>query len=337
MNTMLRKQKQERYIWLDMSITLLVLELMSYFCYGVRAAALGVLCVTVSLAAEFISLRLMGKRFTADDLTCTSDAMILSLMLPVSVDYPIAILSCLFAVIAAKNVFGGRHNMIFSPAAAAYVFALTSWSRQVLMFPEPHSKLGIFEKPETLVKSASSSFNLTGKMDYTDIEILMGNFSGPAGAASILLLVISAVMLIFRRDISGGAFLGSVVGTGLFAVTAPVGLSREDSFSYSLVTNMVLFASVYIIADKRIAPTRNFFAFFYGLFIAVFAYTITLTTGRENVIVLVSVLFTPAALAVRRLEKKISLIEADEHRKAEEAALRFLSARKPEKEAENNE
>ena len=328
---MLKKAKKERHIWLDTMITLLALELMAYFYYGLRAAALGVMCLLVSFAAEFVSLRLMGRKFIADDLTCTSDALILSLMLPASIDYTIAALACVFAVVAAKNVFGGRHNMIFSPAAAAYVFILTSWSRKLLMFPEPHTQLGIFEKPDELVKSASSSFNLTGKMDYTDIEILIGNFSGPAGTVSILLLVISAVMLIFRGDISSGAFLGSISGTGLFALISPVGYSREDSFCYSLVTNMVLFASVYIIADKRIAPKRDYFAFFYGFFIAVFAYIIVLTTGKENAIVMVSVLFTPVSLGFKNLEKKIQLaadeeLRAEAAKKAEEALIEVEEA-----------
>ena len=79
---MLKKMKSERLVWLDVTITLLALELMAYFYYGVRSLAIAGLCVTVSLAADIISVRLMGMRFTADDLSCTSDALIIALMLP---------------------------------------------------------------------------------------------------------------------------------------------------------------------------------------------------------------------------------------------------------------
>ncbi len=309
---MLKKARKERLIWLDIMMTLLALALMSYFYYGIRSVALCGTCVAVSLAAEVVSLRLMGRKFKADDLTCTSDALILALMLPTCMDYSIAVIASLFSVIVAKNVFGGRKNMIFSPAAAAYVFILTSWGSKLLMYPEPHTKLGAFEKPETLVHSASYSFNISGKLDFTDFEVLLGNFSGPAGAVSILLLVISAIILIFRDDISAGAFLGSMIGTGLFAFIVPVGHSREDSLSYSLVTNMVLFASIYIIADRRIAPKREYFAIFYGLFVSIFAYTLVLTTAKENAIVIVSVLFTPVTLGFKNLEKKIALAEEEE-------------------------
>lgn len=308
---MLKKMKSERLVWLDVTITLLALELMAYFYYGVRSLAIAGLCVTVSLAADIISVRLMGRRFTADDLSCTSDALIIALMLPSVMSYKVAALASLFAVVVAKNIFGGRVNMIFSPAAAAYIFVLTSWGRDLLLFTAPHVKTGILGKPQELVNSASHVFNMTGRMEYTDFEIMLGNFSGAAGAVSILLLAVSALILMFRRDISAGAFIGTIAGTALFAYVAPIIPNRADSVRYSLVTNMVLFAAIYIVADRRIAPKRNYYAFFYGLFIGIVSYVIVLTTAKENAIVIVSVLFTPIALMFKNLEKRIELTSTE--------------------------
>lgn len=311
---MLRKARKERLIWLDIMITLFALELMSYFYYGVRAIVLGGVCIAASLVAELVSLRLMHRRFTADDLTCTSDALIIALMMPAVMDLKIAAIASVFAVVVAKNIFGGRLNMIFSPAAAAYVFVLTSWGRNLLTYTEPHVKTGVFEQPDELVNSASSVFNLSGKLSYTDFELLLGNFTGPCGAVSILLLLVAAVILIFRKDISAGAFIGTIFGTVLFAYLTPMSVTRSDSVKYTLVTNMVLFAAIYIVSDRRIAPKRNYYAFFYGLFIAVFSYVLVLTTAKENAIVIVSLLFTPAALGFKNLEKKIELAEAEDSR-----------------------
>ena len=112
------KTKSDRFIWIDIMVTLLTLELMDYFYYGVRAAVLGSVCAAASVAAEMICLRLMHRKFTADDLTCVSDALILSLMLPAVLDLKIAALACVFAAVSVTNIFGGRLNMIFSPAAA---------------------------------------------------------------------------------------------------------------------------------------------------------------------------------------------------------------------------
>ena len=313
---MQRNVRTDRFIWIDIMITLLTLELMEYFYYGTRAVVLGTVCVGASLAAELISLKLMRRRFTADDLTCVSDALIIALMLPAAFDYKIAAAAGVFAVVAAKNVFGGRLNMIFSPAAAAYVFMYTSWKNQLLMFTEPHVHTGVFEKAGSLVSSASHAFNLSGKMDLSDFEILMGNMSGAPGAVSILLLAVAAAVLLFRRSISAGAFIGTISATVLLAAIVPAAVSRVDSVKYTLVTNMVLFAAVYIIADRRIAPKRDYFAFFYGFFIASFSYILTLTTAKENSIVLVSLVFTPVALGFRNLEKRIETVEQEELRAA---------------------
>ena len=302
---MLKKARKERHIWLDVMLTLITLELMSYFYYGIRSVVLAVVCISTALVAETISIRLMKRKFSADDLTCTSDALILALMLPAVMDYKIAAVASVFSIVVAKNVFGGRINMIFSPAAASYVFVLTSWGRKLLQYTEPHVKTGLFDEPEVLVSSASHTFNLTGTFKHSDFEILLGNFSGPTGAVSILLLFVAAIVLMFRRSISVGAFLGAIFGTAFFAVMTPIVSSKYDSLKYSLVTNMVLFASVYIISDVRIAPKRDYYAFFYGLFIGIVSYVLVLTGAKENAIVLVSVLFTPVALGFKNLEKKI--------------------------------
>lgn len=320
---MLNKKRKERHIWIDIIITLLALELMAYFYYGMKALMLGGVCIAVSLAAELITLRLLHRKFTADDLTCTSDGLITALMMPAAISLRIPAIACVFAVIAAKNIFGGRHNMIFSPAAAAYLFVLTSWKDQLLSCPQPYDKMGIFEKAENVSYSASYIFNNTGKFSASDYEILLGSFAGPMGAVSILLLLVSAAVLIFRKDISIGAFAGTIFGTAFMAYVCPVISDRIASVKYVLVTNMILFAAIYIISDLRIAPQKNYYAFFYGLFIAVSAYIVMLTTGKENVIVIMSVLFTPLALAFRSLEKKIDTaahLEALEAAEAENAA-----------------
>lgn len=320
---MLNKKRKERHIWIDIIITLLALELMAYFYYGMKALMLGGVCIAVSLAAELITLRLLHRKFTADDLTCTSDGLITALMMPAAISLRIPAIACVFALIAAKNIFGGRHNMIFSPAAAAYLFVLTSWKDQLLSCPQPYDKMGIFEKAENVSYSASYIFNNTGKFSASDYEILLGSFAGPMGAVSILLLLVSAAVLIFRKDISIGAFAGTIFGTAFMAYVCPVISDRIASVKYVLVTNMILFAAIYIISDLRIAPQKNYYAFFYGLFIAVSAYIVMLTTGKENVIVIMSVLFTPLALAFRSLEKKIDTaahLEALEAAEAENAA-----------------
>ncbi|MBR6791911.1 MAG: RnfABCDGE type electron transport complex subunit D [Ruminococcus sp.] len=303
---MQKKAKTQRLIWLDVMITLTALELMAVFGYGARALILAVVCMAVSLVAELVSLRMMKRRFTADDLSCISDGLLIALMMPAVIDFRIPTIACLVAVIIAKNIFGGRHNMIFSPVAVAYIFVLTSWGKELLSYSQPYSRIDLMSESAELVHSASYTLNTTGILSASDFEILMGNLAGPMGGMCILLLAVSAVVLLFRRDISFGAFTGVIAGTVIMCIICPLSGDAIQSLKYVLSTNMVLFASVYIISDTRIAPERNYLAFFYGLFIAFASYVVLITTGQENVMIIMSVLFTPVALGMKNLEKRIA-------------------------------
>ncbi|MDY3213989.1 MAG: RnfABCDGE type electron transport complex subunit D [Ruminococcus sp.] len=310
---MLKKVKQERFVWMDIFITLLALEIMAYFYYGFRAVLIAGLCVTASFACEYLSLIAMRKKFTADNLSCINDGFIIALMMPATIDYKIPVLTCIFANIVGKNIFGGRKNMIFSPAAVGYLFALTSFGKQLLEYPNPFVKADIFNQSQKLVSSASHIFNTTGKLSISDYDIVMGNFSGPMGAVSILLLLISSVILLFRKDLSAGSFIGFFAGLMFMSAICPIGEGRIESAKYLLATNMTLFAGSFIISDVRIAPEKKHFSFFYGLFIALISYVLLLTSGQENIYITVAVIMTPAALALKQLEKKINKLSESEN------------------------
>jgi len=305
-------KKDQQSIWLDTLITLSALMLMAYFYYGSHIVFVGTVCAVVSLIAEIICLRLMHREFSADDLSCTADALITVLMLPASIDLRTALSACIFGVIVAKNALGGRMNTIFPPSAVSYLFAYTSWKSQVLTFPEPNTQQDVFEKSSVLVNSASHVFNTTGRFSYSDFDILMGNFSGGAGTVSILILIISALILVFRKDISAGAFFGTLFGTAFTAYLVPLTDDRLLSVKYALITNTVLFSAVYIVSDRRTNPERNVYSFFYGLLTGTTSYIITVTTAKENAVVLVCVLLTPIALALKNLERKIELADTEQ-------------------------
>ena len=140
-----------------------------------------------------------------------------------------------------------------------------------------------------------------------DFDLMLGNFSGASGTVIIPVLAVSAVVLILRRDISAGAFFGTVAGTVLMAFIIPATDDMIQSAKYSLCMNMTLFSAIYIVSDRRTAPEKDYYAFFYGLFIAVISYILIITTAQENAIVIVSVIFTPVALGIKNLENKIRL------------------------------
>ncbi|MGN1037083.1 MAG: hypothetical protein ACI4PX_04855, partial [Ruminococcus sp.] len=115
-----------------------------------------------------------------------------------------------------------------------------------------------------------------------------------------------------RKAVSAGAFTGVIAGMVFMAFIVPVSESRSESLKYIMATNMFLFSSVYIVSDKRVAPLNNYYAFFYGLFTAVTAYIIILTTAKENMIPAVSVIMTPVALLFKSIQLKADKYASEE-------------------------
>lgn len=304
--------KKRTLSWVDIIITLASLEVMAYFYYGVRTLIMAGLCMSVSFVCDWVAVWFMKKKYVPDDLMSLADGLAISLMMPASIDFRIPMISCAFAVLVGKNLFGGRKNIIFSPCAVGYLFALTSWGNKILMYPSPESRLQINAENAVLSHSLSYYFNNAGNISISDFDLLIGNFRGAMGTVSILLLIISAVVLVFRKAISAGAFTGIISGIIFMSCIVPLSESRFETLKYIISTNMLLFASIYIVSDKRVAPLNNYYAFFYGLFTAFTAYIIILTTAKENMLPAVSVIMTPVALIIKSIQLKADKYASEE-------------------------
>lgn len=309
-------QKKRTLSWIDMIITLSSLEIMAYFYYGARTLIIAGLCMGVSFVCDWVSVWFMKKKYVSDDLMSLADGLAIALMMPASIDFRIPVMACVFAVIVGKNIFGGRKNIIFSPCAVGYLFALTSWENQVLMYPSPDRKLEINAENAVLSRSLSYDFNNTGNINVSDFDLLIGNFRGAMGTVSILLLIVVATALLCRRAVSAGAFTGVISGILFMSYICPLSDSRAESLKYIIATNMFLFSAVYIVSDKRVAPINNYYAFFYGLFTAVVTYTITLTTSKENMLPAISVIMTPTALVFKSMQMRADTAKNEKSKKS---------------------
>lgn len=296
--------KKNTLSWVDITITLLSLEIMAYFYFGVRTAIISVLCMGVSFVCDWVAMWLSKKKYTSDNLISLADGLAIALVMPASVDFKIPVVSCAFAVLIGKNIFGGRKNIVFSPCAVGYLFALATWGNEILMYPSPDKKLEINPENITLSRSLSFTFNTAGNVGVSDFDLLIGNFKGPMGTVSILLLVIAAFALVLRKAVSQGAFMGVISGILFMSYICPFTDNRLESLKYIITTNMFLFSAIYIVSDKRVAPINNYYAFFYGLFTALVSYIMLLTAAKENMIITVSVIMTPISLLFKEIQKR---------------------------------
>ena len=224
--------------------------------YGLRAAAVMGLAALTALLTDFFCLFLRGRSYRLVDLSNIGNALILVLMFPATIPFSIVILSTVFAVAVGSHVFGCRKDLLFPPAAVGYLFALICWKDSVLKFPAPGEPLQFFHTEMLRQESFSSLFNEKGSilhLHYDLMEMLIGAVPGAMGTGCIILLVLGIVILLCRKQLNLWAVLGA---SGFLLFPAVAG--RMDLGI--LLTNMLLFSTLFFLADPSLMPCRSVLA-----------------------------------------------------------------------------
>lgn len=298
--------KSEKTVCLDLMMTLIAAAFMAYSYYGIRIVIICIICMASCFITDAVCIHLRGKKLAAEDICSPVTGMIIALMMPASVPYDILIITCIAAIIIGKQAFGGRKNLIFSPAATGFVFAALSWKSIILMYPKPYAQLTLdSEVSNTLFSSLSSVINSTSAVNVSDTDLMLGIFTGPIGATNLIVLIVCALVLIFRKSIAGMTTIGMLITVILCASVFRGDLSVKESVLYALIGNMTVFTAIYIISDIRIAPKSAPAQFTYGIINGAAAYFLLSYIHLENAAVYAAVILSPLAMAMDEYSLKI--------------------------------
>lgn len=274
----------------NMLLVLAVTAAMSVYYYGMRAAVLSLLCVGVCWALDVLCLIIRRKTLHIHDISPIITGLTIALMMPASVPYTVAAAACVFAICIAKHPLGGHGSEIVNCAAAGYIFAELCFPQAVLSYPKPMTELplnniiteGLY--PSFTVSAAHATSAL-----YTDIELLIGNFTGPMGCTFTVLTAVCALYLISRKSISGTVFFTEL------AMVLAWSMARGGVFRVktALAGGMLLFGLTVLSADNNIVPKTVPERIFFGIISA----SVLICTGEisrlENPVVYAAVLSAP--------------------------------------------
>lgn len=295
----IQSTKTEKSIQLDIIMVLIFLVFMSYFYYGLRALAV----VGVSLAASYITdmicVRLRGEKYDfKNDFSAIISGIVLALMMPASVPYHVMVISNIVAVAIGKQIFGYHGKNIFNAVSVGFVFSAFCWSDSVLMYPKPFENLEMTSQvSNTLYQSLTQTLNLAKIPAISDIDIVLGKFTGPMGATHIIVLLVCAVVLMFRRSISALTFCSGLGTMMLFAWIFPkYGDSVLSSLGYELASGMMVFGLLFLACDYNTAPKTRTSRFLYGIIIALMSILFRSVGKVENTIVFAVLVANPLSI-----------------------------------------
>lgn len=252
----------------DTIIALIPLYCLACFFYGTRVLVLAMISVLVSTVCDITGVLISGKKISLSDFSPVITGLIIPLLMPASVSYGIVVAADIFAILVAKQPFGGLGQNIFNPAAAGVAFATICWWKEIFSYPAPGIKLAIDSviTPE-LMTSPTFVMKLNGTPQNDYMDMLLGNFAGPMGATGTLVLISCFIYLVVRKiaslKISGAYFVVTILMAFLFP---RADMTSLQSVCYEFMSGSLLFGAIFLLNDPVTSPQRDLSRIIYGAF-----------------------------------------------------------------------
>lgn len=263
-------------IMLDVLIALLPATGVAVYAFGWHAVRLIGLCVAVCMAGEWAARRLMGRDAGIGDLSAAVTGLLLALNLPSGLPSWMAATGSLFAIIIAKQVFGGLGYNVFNPALIGRVMLLISFPVQMTTWSVPHrlaeslapavnhtggiadgitmaTPLGWVKTALTAGQAAPLAFSGATAWDF-----FLGLKPGCIGETSGLALLLGGLYLLWRRCIYWQvpvAYIGTVLifSTILWRVNPAVHMNPL----FHLLSGGLLLGAFFMATDMVTSPVTR--------------------------------------------------------------------------------
>ena len=249
----------------------LPLLLLSVYLYGPRPLLVTAAAVAAAILSDLLAGVMRCRPWDASDPSSPLFAVLLACLMPASVSYWVPIISTAVAVLVGKHLFGGFGSYPFHPTALGYMIAVVSWPQQMLTFPVPFTVLELDWRPVFVAADAPAALlKMRGLPNLSAINVLLGNFPGPMGAGTTLVVLACGLLLLAVAKMDLALFFSFSVTAGLFVrlfprVAAPAGsLIRME-----LLTCALAFGAVFLLQDEVTAPRGLLARILYGFVAAV--------------------------------------------------------------------
>lgn len=258
------------------------------------------IATTTALAAEALAVRLRGRPVMPAllDGSALVTGVLLAIALPPTLPWWLTVLGVLFAIIVAKQLYGGLGYNPFNPAMAGYALLLISFPAEMTrwllpsMLAEQH--LGLLDSlrlvfsgqlPAGLnwdaISSATPLDEMRTRLDMNQMisEIrqspLWGDFGGRGWEWVSNWFLLGGIYLIWRRVISWhipvSMLLSLLLIAGLFWLIDP---NTHPNPAFHLFSGAAIFGAFFIATDPVTASTTTRGRLIYGALIGVLVFII---------------------------------------------------------------
>lgn len=247
-----------RSIMIDVIIALLPAALWGVYTFGLRALYIILISVAASVGAEAVFQALCHKTVTVADMSAALTGLILGLSMPSGVSLWVPAVGAVFAVIIAKQLFGGIGKNIVNPAIAARVFLMLCWPDQMVRYVDVRTDLVSAATPLTFLKSGIAP-------SESIFRCVLGNMSGCIGEVSAIALFAGFIYLLARRVVSWQLPVGFIGTVAAVTFVFPSAGDNLNSMMYQLFCGSLMFTALISANDFSTIPVTKWGRLIFGI------------------------------------------------------------------------
>ena len=256
----------------------------SCYLYGLRPLLLcGFALLMGNLCDRLISL-LRRRVYQAGDYSNESFALVITLLMPATVDWYVLAAAILAGALIGKEVFGGYGSYPFHPAAVGYAVAAVSWPEQVFRYPAPYANIPLWDASGVATSSTiSDTLRSGGLINISALSLVLGEYAAPMGTGAAIVLVACGLFLWMQKDVRLSASLSFLITAGLIVFFFPrqLGLTEGTAFTAGLVfrlrcvrdemlTGAMLFSAVFLLNEPYTCAHHRLGRILYGIMVGAF-------------------------------------------------------------------
>lgn len=256
----------------------------SCYLYSLRPLLLcGFAVLMGNLCDRLISL-LRRRVYQAGDYSNESFALVITLLMPATVDWYVLAAAILAGALIGKEVFGGYGSYPFHPAAVGYAVAAVSWPEQVFRYPAPYANIPLWDASGVATSSTiSDTLRSGGLINISVLSLVLGEYAAPMGTGAAIVLVACGLFLWMQKDVRLSASLSFLITAGLIVFFFPrqLGLTEGTAFTAGLVfrlrcvrdemlTGAMLFSAVFLLNEPYTCAHHRRGRILYGVMVGAF-------------------------------------------------------------------
>lgn len=256
-------------IMLSVVIALVPATAYGIYLYGLAALGVVVTSIVAAVLSEYLFRKIIKANTTIGDFSAVVTGLLLALVLPPATPLWMVALGAVFAIVVAKEFFGGLGANPFNPALIGRAFLLMSFPAAITSWVLPKGMTLATDAvsaatPLNMLKQGTALSDVAKYFGASDTgafyrQLFMGYRSGCIGESSILLVLL------------GGLFL---LGIGVIQWIVPVSvLASTFVFSWvlgmdpvlGLLTGGIVFGAFFMATDYATRPMTAYGQAIFGV------------------------------------------------------------------------